>query len=483
VGSLVAGVDSSTQGTKVVVVDAGTGAVVAEGRAPHAVTGTGGARESDARGWWAALGEAIAATGCAGRIDAISVAAQQHGLVVLDGDGEPLHPAILWNDTRSAADARGLVEALGGPAEWATRLGSVPTASFTVTSWAWLRRTRPEVARRVRSIRLPHDYLTERLSGRGVTDRGDASGTGWWSPAEGRYVADVLGLPQIALATEALPRVLPPGEPAGPLTGGAARQLGLRTGIPVGAGTGDNMGAALGLGLEPGVPVVSLGTSGTAYVVSGTPTADPTGTIAGFADASGGYLPLAATLNCTLAVDRIAGWLGIDRDDVADGTDVVVLPYLGGERTPYLPAAGGTVVGLRDDTRPGEILLAAYRGAVASLLAAVDLLAAQGSGIAADAPLVLIGGGAAGRAWRRVASELSGRALEIPDARELVAIGAAAQAASCLGGGPAADIARRWGTREGARIEAVPRDTGALEGIRRVLALAPALYPEGPATA
>ena len=141
--ALVAGVDSSTQGTKVVVVEAGTGAVVAEGRAPHLVTGTGGARESDPRGWWAALGEALAATGCAARIDAISVAAQQHGLVALDGEGEPLHPAILWNDTRSAPDARGLVEALGGPGAWATRLGSVPTASFTVTSWAWLRRTRP----------------------------------------------------------------------------------------------------------------------------------------------------------------------------------------------------------------------------------------------------------------------------------------------------------------------------------------------------
>lgn len=476
-GALVAGVDSSTQGTKVVVVEEKTGAIVAEGRAPHVVTGTGGARESDARGWWAALAGALGATGCAERIDAISVAAQQHGLVALDGAGEPLHPAVLWNDTRSAPDARDLVEALGGPAAWAALLGSVPTASFTVTSWAWLRRTRPEVAGRVRAIRLPHDYLTERLTGRGVTDRGDASGTGWWSPVEGRYVDEVVGLAQVGLAADMLPRVLAPGEAAGPLTGDAARALGLRAGIPVGAGTGDNMGAALGLGLDPGVPVVSLGTSGTAYVVSGTPTADPTGTIAGFADASGGYLPLAATLNCTLAIDRIAAWLGIDREEVADDTDVVVLPYLGGERTPYLPAAGGTFVGLRDDTQPGEILLAAYRGAVASLLGAVDLLAAQGSGISADAPLVLIGGGAAGGAWRRVASELSGRALEIPEARELVAIGAAAQAASCLGGEPAGAVARRWGTREGTRIAPVPRDVRSLEAIRRVLALAPALYP------
>jgi xylulokinase len=212
-------------------------------------------------------------------------------------------------------------------------------------------------------------------------------------------------------------------------------------------------------------------------VVSDRPTADATGTIAGFADATGRFLPLAATLNCTLAVDRVAGWLHLDREAVADDTDVVVLPYLGGERTPNLPGAGGTVVGLRDHTEPGEILLAAYRGAVASLLEAVDLLAAQGSGIAPDAPIVLIGGGARGAAWRRTVSELSGRPVQVPAAQELVAIGAAAQAASALTGDPALDIAQRWRTREGTRLEPVPRNEEALDRIRRLVALAPAIYP------
>src|SRR3954447_19489539 len=182
-GPLVAGVDSSTQATKVVVVDGASGEVVAEGRAAHEVHGTGGARESDPRGWWQALGRARAATGGAGELRAIAVAGQQHGLVTLDGAGEPVRPAVLWNDTRSAPDAEALWEALGGREAWAERIGSVPVASFTVTRWAWLRRVEPEAAAATRTIRLPHDYLTERLSGRGVTDRGDASGTGWWSNA------------------------------------------------------------------------------------------------------------------------------------------------------------------------------------------------------------------------------------------------------------------------------------------------------------
>jgi len=182
---LVAGVDCSTQGTKVLVADAATGRIVAEGRALHVVGGSDGARESDPDGWWTALREALAATGLAGSIRAISIAGQQHGLVVLDGHGRALRPAILWNDTRSAQDAERLVEALGGagsppesgpaaasgprpesapgsppesgPEAWARRIGSVPVASFTVSKWAWLRRTSPDVAAATRAIRLPHD--------------------------------------------------------------------------------------------------------------------------------------------------------------------------------------------------------------------------------------------------------------------------------------------------------------------------------------
>jgi xylulokinase len=468
-GQLIAGVDCSTQATKVLVVDPDDGRVVASGKAPHEVTGTGGARETDPEVWWDALRAALADTGRAGEVGAIAVAGQQHGLVVTDDEGRPLRPAVLWNDTRSAPDAAELRDALGADA-WAERVGVVPVPSFTVTRWAWLRRTEPEVAAATRAIRLPHDWLTERLCGRGVTDRGDASGTGWWSTRDEDYTDEVLDLPSVALDRSLLPEVLGPVDAAGEVLGPReAGDLGLPPGALVGPGTGDNMGAALGLGLRPGEAVVSLGTSGTAYAAMSERAIDPTGLIAGFADAAGGFLPLAATLNCTLAVDRVATWLGLERDAVADRTAVTVLPYLDGERTPNLPRAAGTIAGLRHDTEPGQILLAAYEGAVASLVEALDLLAAVGSGLDPDAPVVLIGGGARGRVWQETVARLAGRAVVVPEAEELVALGAAAQAAAVLTGEPADEIARRWETRRGVTIEppAEP-DTETLARIRGV---------------
>jgi xylulokinase len=464
----VAGVDCSTQATKVLIVDPDDGRVVAGGRAPHEVTGSGGARETDPGVWWDALRAALAETGRAGEVGAISVAGQQHGLVVTGAHGEPLRRAVLWNDTRSAPDAAQLRDRLGAEA-WADRVGVVPVPSFTVTRWAWLRRTEPEVAAATRAIRLPHDWLTERLSGRGVSDRGDASGTGWWSTRDENYSDEVLELPSVSLERSLLPDVLGPGETAGAVQAAAARELGLPEGAIVGPGTGDNMGAALGLGLRPGEPAISLGTSGTAYAAMTERAIDPSGLIAGFADAAGGFLPLAATLNCTLAVDRVAGWLGLDREAVAEGGDVTVLPYLDGERTPNLPHAAGTIAGLRHHTERGQILLAAYEGAVASLVETLELLAGVGSGLDPDAPVVLIGGGARGRVWQETVARLSGRAVVVPDAEELVALGAAVQATAVLTGENPAEVARRWDTRDGLTLAppAEP-DTETLARIRAV---------------
>ena len=470
--TLVAGVDCSTQSTKVVVVDAESGEVAGQGRAPHSVTGMSGARETDPAVWWEALREALAGTGQAGRISAISVAGQQHGLVCLDAADRVLRPAMLWNDTRSAADAAKLVDSLGGADAWAARVGVVPVASFTASKWAWIRRCEPEVAARTAAIRLPHDYLTELLSGSGVTDRGDASGTAWWSTSRNDYADEVLALPQLDLPRELLPHVLGSTETAGTVTAEAAAATGIPAGTPVAPGTGDNMAAALGLGLQPGVPVLSLGTSGTVYMVSETRSADPTGNVAGFADASGRFLPLACTLNCTLAVDRVAGWLGLDRDDVAPSDGVAVLPYFDGERTPNLPDAAAAVFGLRHDTDPRSILMATYEGAILGLLDALDAIDACSSGVDPEAPLVLIGGGAQGRTWRSVAQRLSGRAISIPDATELVAIGAAVQAAAIMGGETPQAVAARWRTDRGVRLDPKPRDAGTIACFRTVRRLA-----------
>lgn len=227
---LVAGADCSTQSTKVLVVDVDDGSVVASGGAAHEVEGDGGARESDPRDWEGSLAHALTMTGRTAEVEAISIGAQQHGLVVLDGAGRPLRKAPLWNDTRGAADARALVAALGGPEAAARRTGSVPTSSFTVAHWAWLRRAEPEVAAAARHVLLPHDYLSFCLTGALTTDRSDVSGTGWWSPADESYAADVLGLDAVQLDPGYLPEVLAPTAAAGTVTTGAAERFGLRPG-------------------------------------------------------------------------------------------------------------------------------------------------------------------------------------------------------------------------------------------------------------
>ncbi|NLU73234.1 xylulokinase [Streptomyces sp. HNM0575] len=473
-GPFVIGVDSSTQSAKALVVDAATGEVVARGQAPHTVT-PGPGHESDPEEWWQSLVTALEQCGPAAQeASAISVGGQQHGLVTLDADGRPVRPALLWNDVRSAPQSDRLIERLGGPAAWAERFGSVPAPAFTVTKWAWLLENEPEAASATAAVRLPHDYLTGRLTGEGTTDRGDASGTGWWSGSTGAYDEEILEL--VGLSPKLLPRVLSPGEAAGTVR----PDLPLPAGALVAAGTGDNMAAALGLGLRPGQPVLSLGTSGTVYAVSTRRPADPSGTVAGFADARGDWLPLACTLNCTLAVDRVAALLSLGREAVEGGGEAVLLPFLDGERTPNLPYASGLLSGLRHDTTPGQVLQAAYDGAVFALLRALDQVldgtGTDGAGTdgpdAGDgnAPLLLIGGGAKGTAWRETVRRLSGRPVQVPRAEELVALGAAAQAAGLLLEEDPAAVALRWGTAQGPSYEAVPRDEAAVIRVADTLA-------------
>src|SRR3712207_5550059 len=293
--TLVAGVDSSTQSCKVLVCDADTGAVVRTGRAAHP-DGT----EVHPHAWEDALQKAVSAAGGLDDVAAVAVGGQQHGMVCLDDRGEVVRPALLWNDTRSAGAAADLVEELGGGAAgrraWAEAVGLVPVASFTVTKLRWLAEHAPESAERTAAVCLPHDWLTWVLAGRPglqalVTDRGDASGTGYWSAATGSYRMDLL---ERALGrAAAVPRVLGPFEQAGRLP----------TGQLLGPGTGDNAAAALGLGAEPGDVVVSIGTSGVASAVAEEPVQDPSGAVAGFADATGRHLPLVATLNAARVLD------------------------------------------------------------------------------------------------------------------------------------------------------------------------------------
>jgi len=465
---LAAGVDCSTQTTKVIVVDVDTGEAVALGKAPNIVQREGQASETDPHDWWSSLRTACADTGRSHDVGALSIAAQQLGLVTLDAAHTPVRNAILWDDTRSGEAVMMLHDQLGGARHWAERVGTPPQAGFTVASWAWLKAAEPASAERTAHIRLPHDYLTERLTGNAITDRGDASGTGWWSSHTNAYVPEVLALDAVAITLDMLPRVLEPDQQAGTVRVSAAAEIGLTTGIPVGTGTGDNMGAALALGIDIGQPVISLGTSGTAYVRSRSPSKDHDGRIFSFASTSGDYLPLACTLNATLAIDHMATLLGIDREDVASATDAVVLPYFNGERLPAYPNARGSILGLDGTVSAQELLLATYQGAAFSLLQSIELLDNFGSGIDPDAPIILVGGGAQGPVWQETVKRLTGRPLLLPDSEEHVAWGAAAQAASLLTGESAIEIARRWKISDGARPDPVPRDTALLDHLTTI---------------
>ena len=258
--TLVAGVDSSTSATKVVVRDVDDGRVVASGSRPHPATQPPRS-EQDPAAWWAAFEGAWADAGSPD-VAAIAVAGQQHGLVVLDGDRSVVRSAKLWNDTESAADAAWLIDQLeGGAAAWAAACGSVPVAALTITKLSWLHRREPESWDRLAHVVLPHDWLTAQLTGRLTTDRGDASGTGYWSPADDSYRFDLLDLVDSGRDwAGVVPDVLGPREHAGEWRGAV-----------VAPGTGDNMAGALGIGLRPGDVAVSLGTSGTVYTVSDPP--------------------------------------------------------------------------------------------------------------------------------------------------------------------------------------------------------------------
>ncbi|MCV2488356.1 FGGY-family carbohydrate kinase [Geodermatophilus sp. YIM 151500] len=434
----VAGVDSSTQACKVVVRDAATGELVREGRAPHPA-GT----EVDPAAWAEALTAAVDAAGGLSDVAALAVGGQQHGMVCLDERGEVVRPALLWNDVRSAGAAADLVADLGdgdpaaGRQAWADAVGLVPVASFTGAKLRWLADAEPANADRTAAVCLPHDWLTWRLSGAGdlgtlTTDRGDASGTAYWSARTGEYRLDLL---ELALRGRR-PRV--------PRVAGPAETVGTATGSPtvLGPGSGDNAAAALGLAAREGDVVVSIGTSGVVSAVTRTAVSDPSGIVAGFADATGRHLPLVCTLNAARVLDAAATLLGVGHATLSElalsappGADgLVLVPYLEGERTPDLPAATGSVHGLTLRTAtPAHLARAAVEGLLCGLADGIDAVVAHGVPVER---VLLVGGGARSAAVQQLAPAVFGRPVVVPPPGEYVADGAARQAAWVLSGAP-----------------------------------------------
>ena len=433
---LVAGVDSSTQSCKVFIRDLETGEIKRQGSAKHP-DGT----EVDPNAWWAALQETISVAGGLEDVEAISVAAQQHGMVALDEDGNIIRKALLWNDNRSASAAKDLIQEIGAE-KFVKLTGSVPVASFTITKLRWLRDNEPENAAKVAAVALPHDWLTWRLLGYGpegesplgpklealTTDASDASGTGYFNSATGEYEYELF---ETALGKSAiLPRIIPEGEPAGKT----------ESGIIVAGGAGDNAGAALGLQMQPGDVVVSIGTSGTVFAVTDRVVNDLSGTVAGFSDASGNFLPIAVTLNAARVLANTAELLNVDFSEFSNlalsakpGSDgLVLVPYFEGERTPNLPNAKASLHGmtLSSNTRP-NLARASIEGMLCGLADGLDALVAQGVQVHR---VLLIGGGAQNEAVQQVARTIFKFPIEVPEISEYVAEGAAVQAAWALTG-------------------------------------------------
>lgn len=462
---LVAGVDSSTQGCKLAIVDFDSGKIVREGRASHPV-GT----EVHPDSWWDALLSCINSVGGIGDVSAISISGQQHGLVALDSNGCVVRKALLWNDNRSAPSARALIEEVGGPDVYAKRVGIVPVASFTASKLRWVRDNEPENAARIAAVALPHDWLTWRLLGYGpenpnlealTTDRSDASGTAYWSGETKSYDAELffhaLGRPMRvargAIVAESsvipgsviVPRVLQPEERAGAMPNGKTI---------VGAGTGDNAGGALGLEINPGDAVVSLGTSGAVFtpLEHSLGDGDPTGVVAGFSSASGTHLPLVCTLNGARILVAAAKMLRLEEGPNAltslalaapSGSDgLVVLPYFEGERTPNLPTATASMHNMTlANMTPENIARAHVEALLCTMAQALDAIGKSSrSENEKVRRVLLIGGAAANRAVQEIAASVfTVEEIHVPEPNEYVARGAALQAAWALKG-----VKPRW---------------------------------------
>ncbi|MDR3079862.1 MAG: sugar kinase [Streptomyces sp.] len=430
---IVAGLDSSPDFTRIVVCDSDTGAVLRQGCAPHPVESPeGGGRPSDVdpQAWLRSLGEA-AGGGLLEGVQAIGVSAQQNALVPLDAQGATVRPALVGGDRRAQVAAADLIDGLGGRQAWAEAVGCVPQAAQPVTKLRWLARTEPDNAQRTAMLMQAHDWLVWQLLGRPArrtTDRGGASGTGYWSAATGTYRSDLV---ELALGHSAMvPEVLGPSEVAGTTP----------EGLLISAGTGETMSAALGLGIGVGDAVVSLGASGSVMAVHPEALVDSTGMITSLADATGMHLPVVTTLNAVRALRGTAELLGVpDLQSLSDlamkstpgSHGLVMLPYLEGERTPSLPHAAGTLTGLRRESmKPEHLARAAFEGMLCGLADALDVLRGRGVDVRR---IFLLGGTAELPAVQAVAPALFGVQVVVVQPADYAAIGAARQAAWSLG--------------------------------------------------
>ncbi len=442
--TLLLGIDSGTQSTKALAVDARTGRVLGSGNESYDLLPglPAGAKEQHPHTWRNATSAAIAAAlksakATAGEVVAIGVSGQQHGFVPLDKSGAVIRPAKLWCDTTTGPECDEITKKLGGQKAAIRGMGNAVLPGFTASKILWLKRNEPKNFARLATILLPHDYLNFWLTGNRFMEYGDASGTALFDVRKRRWCREAVAAIDPDLLGK-LPSVSPSDQPAGTLAADAAHTLGLNPGVLVSAGGGDNMMGAIGTGnTRLGVVTASFGTSGTIYACAATPVVDPQGEIAAFCDSTNRWLPLLCTMNVTAATEMVRRDFEMDHAafekaaaTAPAGCDgLVLLPYLEGERTPNVPDGTGTYFGVRPKTfNAAHFARATMEGATLGMNYGLLRLAALGL---KTTQVRATGGGAKSKVWRQIMADIFNAEVVTLRVSEGAAYGAALQALWC----------------------------------------------------
>ncbi len=442
--TLLLGIDSGTQSTKALVVDARDGKVLAGAAQEYDLLPDlpPGAKEQHPHTWRDATASAIRralrqAKAVAGEVKAIGVSGQQHGFVPLDSDGAVIRPAKLWCDTATSAECEEITEQLGGIRKAVRALGNAVLPGFTASKILWLKKHEPKNYQRLATVLLPHDYLNFWLTGEKVMEYGDASGTALLDVRKRKWSGAVLDAIDPELAGK-LPPLIRSDQPAGTLQASTAKLLDLTPGILVSAGGGDNMMGAIGTGnTRAGVITASFGTSGTIYACAEQPVVDPKGEIAAFCDSTNRWLPLLCTMNVTVATEMVRedfGWshekYAAEAARIPAGSEgLLLLPYFEGERTPNVPDGTGVWFGVNKKTfEAGHFARAAMEGVTLGMNYGLRRLAELG---VRPTQIRATGGGAKSKVWRQVMADIFNTEVVTLKVTEGAAYGAALQALWC----------------------------------------------------
>jgi xylulokinase len=443
--NLFLGIDCGTQGSKAIILDAASGQVLGQGAANHTmISGANGRREQHTDQWLEAFALATRRALLAANVDGqsilgIGVSGQQHGLVLLDDQGQVLRPAKLWCDTETSAENDRLLKHLGNEQGSLERLGVVIAPGYTVSKLLWTKEQHPDVFARIARILLPHDYLNFWLTGRACSEYGDASGTGYFNVRTRQWDLQLLrDIDSSGRLQAALPELIDAHQAVGTILPSIAEHLGINPAALVASGGGDNMMGAIGTGnIQPGAITMSLGSSGTVYAYSDVPKVSPDASVATFCSSSGGWLPLICTMNLTNATGAIRELFDLDLERFNDlvaqapiGADgVSMLPFLNGERVPALPHATGSLHGLTmDNLTQANLCRAAVEGTTFGLRYGLDLLRQNGL---QSRSICLIGGGSKSAVWRQIVADIMNTPVICTEQSEAAALGAAIQAAWC----------------------------------------------------